>query len=133
MLGWLGRSNISKYRQALLVLRKYLLFFPVNVSSFSLVKGQCIGYAPAVQLHQIVLLSAVNRMKIKSLIRNRAKCFSFYEKRIFNFINIFCVLFCFQYFDYKCLISFDLSGWMVESSTFTNCFTFLRKFIPPIT
>ena len=36
MLCWLGRNNISKYRQTLLLLRKYLLFFLVNVFFFFL-------------------------------------------------------------------------------------------------
>ena len=37
-------------------------------------------------------LSAVNRMTIKNLIRNRTirKCFSLYEKRNFDFTTMFC-------------------------------------------
>ena len=58
-------------------------------------------------------LSAVNRMKIKSLIRSRiiTKCFTFYEKSIFLVLPICSGFpFYFQYFDCKCLISFDLNG-----------------------
>ena len=59
-------------------------------------------------------ISAVNRMKIKSLIRNRTvtKCFLFDEKSLLIFYRyVQWYHFIFQNFDSKCLISFDLSYW----------------------
>ena len=59
-------------------------------------------------------ISAVNRMKIKSLIRNRTvtKCFLFDEKALlifYRYVQWYHLIF--QNFDYKCLISLDLSVW----------------------
>ena len=50
-------------------------------------------------------------MEIKIIIRNRTitKCFSSYEKRIFDVITMFYIIVLFPSFEYKCLISFDLS------------------------
>ena len=75
-------------------------------------------------------LSAVNRMKIKSLIRNRTKCFSFYENTFLILPVCSALPFYFQYFHYKRLISFGLSK---SQKLFLRLFlTFLRKFIPPV-
>ena len=92
----------------------------------------CIGYAPAVQLHQIVHLS---RYPLENQKPNRSrtitKCFSFYKKRIYDFTNMFCVKILFSIL---WLQVFDLFWFkrMVETCTFTDFFTFLRKCIPPI-
>ena len=75
-------------------------------------------------------ISVAIRLKIKSLIRSRTitKCFSFYKKRIYDFTNMFCVKILFSIL---WLQVFDLFWFkrMVETCTFTDFFTFLRKCI----
>ena len=77
--------------------------------------------------------SAVNRMKIKNLICNCniRKWFSFYDKRILILSLCSALSFHFQYLNYKCFISFDLSRW--KNLYFYDSFLlFLWKFIPPV-
>ena len=64
-------------------------------------------------------------MNIKSLIRNCTikKCFSFYEKHIFNFTTIFCNIlhFIFQCFGSTCLICYLIPCYkLVLSSKFNS-------------
>ena len=64
--------------------------------------------------HIKLLLSTVNRMNIKRLMRNRTvrKGFLLYKKRIFDFTTKFCNIFhfIFQYFDSACLISYIIAS-----------------------
>ena len=77
--------------------------------------------------------SAVNRMKIKNLICkcNIRKWFSFYDKRIFDFITMFCIIISFSILKFSILISFDLSRWK-NLYFYDSVLLFLWKFIPPV-
>ena len=74
-------------------------------------------------------LSALNRRKIDSLIRNRTiiKCFSFYKNQFFRFYHyLLRYHFILQCFYSKCLIYY-LHGW--QKVVLLQIFYFLRKFI----
>ena len=94
------------FRLTCLVLAVHL--FKFNCKSIAktsyLIRGPCIGYSPAQQNLIRLPLSAVNRMNIKDLIRNRtvSKGFLFFKKHILPLY----FLFYFSVFDSSCLICY---------------------------